>query len=55
MKKNESEKLLNKKNEINLLSFQFHSEDDINEKLFHQILNNSLKINKEIIKVDKKL
>ncbi len=48
--KNESEKLLNKKNEINLLSFQYHSEDDMNDKFFHQILNNSLKINKEKIK-----
>ena len=48
--KNESEKLLNKKNEINLLSFQYHSEDNMNDKFFHQILNNSLKINKEKIK-----
>ena len=47
--------LLKKKNEINLLSFQFHSDDDINEKLFNQILNNSLKINQENIKVDKKI
>ena len=55
LKKNESEKLFNKKNEINLLSCQFHLEDNINEKLFHQILNNSLKINKEIIKDNEKI
>ena len=55
LKKNISAMLLKKKNEINLLSFQFHSDDDINEKLFNQILNNSLKINQENIKVDKKI